>query len=120
MAYNMSAGIDGLVPVGVLPPSGCCPPDICEINPDALACTAISLLPSGPLWDKAKMAGISCGGNCESDCGEKPFGTEEDVCQSLVAHAIYTGRKLYYYIMNSLWPSLRESDPETAFTTMDS
>lgn len=119
MAYDMVAGIDGLVPVGKIPPSGCCPPDICEISPESLSCSAINLLPSGPLWDAAKAKGIACGGDCLEDCQESPFGTEEDVCQTLVAHAIYTGRKLYYYIMNSLWPSLREADPETAFTTMD-
>jgi hypothetical protein len=115
----MRAGIDGEVPVGTIAATGCCPPPVCEINPDSLACSAISLLPTGPLWDSTKQQGIGCVKDCTDGCAIQPFGNENEVCTSLVAHAIYTGRKLYYYVIGALWPALREDDPDTAFTTMD-
>jgi hypothetical protein len=121
MFINLVAGIDGLVPQGQLPDSGCCPPDICEISVESLACNIINILPNGPLWDKAKDAGIACHTNCAPDCSPTNPNSPSmaDACGSLVAHATYSAKKLYMAIMGALWPSLREAQPHTAYDTMD-
>lgn len=118
MYIDLHRGIDGSVPIGTLPPTGCCPPSVCELSVDALKCTMVSLLPNGPLWDKSKEAGYVCDTNCTPVCPDGK-GDEEELCGSLVAHAVYTARKLYYFIQNAIWPALRESRPETAFDTLD-
>jgi hypothetical protein len=115
MSYIFKNGIDGAVPVGELPSDGCCPPDICSIDPDGLKCSMVSLLPSGPLWDETKQLGVQNCDTCEP-C-EEPFMDEQ--CASLVLHAHYKGALLYYYIMAILWPALREANPATAWSTMD-
>jgi hypothetical protein len=116
--YVYQNGIDGCVPVGEMPSDGCCPPDILSISPESLACNAVALLPSGPLWDASKELAIGCRGLCDDNCAE-PFGDEKDMCASLVLHSIYTAKKLHYYIMGALWPAVREANPFTAYSTMD-
>lgn len=119
MFTELYPGIDGMAPIGVLPPSGCCPPSICEISPESIKCSFVNLLPNGPLWDKAKDAGIECNiDGCVTDC-DSGIGSEFSMCGSMVAHAVYSARKLYQIIMTGLWPALRESDPSTAYSTMD-
>lgn len=120
--YDYMNGIDGRVRVGQIASDGCCPPDLCSITPESITCAAVSLLPSGPLWDQSKQlafgkSGYGCGEYC-SDC--ESFGAENEACASLVLHAIYSARKLHYYIQTALWPSVREANPYTAWTTMDS
>ena len=117
MAYAFKNGIDGSVPTNTLVSDECCPPDLCSISPESLACNAVALLPSGPLWDKAKEIVIQCKGRCDDVCNA--FGNDKSLCASLALHAVYSSRKLYYYIMGALWPSVREANPATAFTTMD-
>jgi len=116
--YTYQDGIDGRVAVGEIATDGCCPPDLCSISPEAIACAMVSILPSGPLWDKSKELALACGGVCDQNCDA--FGNEQDMCASLVLHAIYSARKLHYYIQSALWPSIRESNPLTAWSTMDS
>lgn len=112
---TFAPGIDGLVPVGVIESDGCCPPDVCAITTESLSCSFISLLPSGPLWDQAKVSGLACKSWCDP-CGPSATGD----CASLVNYAAYTGRLLYDTIAGVLWPALREASPFTAWTTMDS
>lgn len=111
-------GLDGDMPVGVIPSDGCCPPDICSIDVDVLACGIVGLLPSGPLWDASKQAAIDCHGAC-GNC-DMPTDVDQKLCGSIVQHSIYAAHKLFYYINSSLWPALRESNPYTAWSTMDS
>jgi hypothetical protein len=117
--YNYRIGIDGNLPFGVIASDGCCPPDICSLSADDLACSAVGLLPSGPLWDKSKEFAIACNYDCGASCDE-PVGEDEALCGTLVQHAIYAAKRLHYLIKSALWPSVRESNPYTAFTTMDS
>lgn len=105
-------GIDGLTPKGEIEGTDCCPPDICAITEESLACNFINLLPNGPLWDEAKLKGLACKTWCESNC-------PDDVCGSLVAYAAYTGRRLHTVIQDILWPSIREASPYTAWDNMD-
>lgn len=113
-------GIDGLVPFYTPPADACCPPDLCSITLDSLRCAYVGLLPSGPLWDAAKQRAMNlpdgglCGDPCASDC------PPANACSSMVDYARFTGAMLYNQIFDSLWPSLRESSPVTAYTTMDS
>lgn len=110
-------GIDGLVPFGTLAETGCCPPDICDITLPSLICNFVNLLPSGPLWDAAKQeVTVNCKSWCEDDC---IFIPEDSECTSLVRHSVYTANKMFNIIFTALWPSLRESDPWTAYTTID-
>lgn len=108
----MVPGIDGLMPFAELPPSGCCPPDPCTVTAESVACNFINLLPSGPLWDEAKLRGISCGGWCTTACR-----TED--CGHMVNYAAFTGRRLHAMLQENLWPSLREANIYTAYETLD-
>lgn len=107
-------GIDGLSPVGSPPSDDCCPPDICSITEDALACNFVNLLPRGPLWDREKQKAISCAKTwCDDQC------PPDNECSSVVSYAAYVGRVLYAAINGALWPAIRESSPYTAYDTMD-
>lgn len=110
---DLVAGIDGLVQLGVIPSTGCCPVDPCSLTVESIACSFINLLPKGPLWDKAKEEGISCKGWCFPVC------PPTNGCSSLVNYAIYTGRRLYDLLISTLQPALREANPYTAWDTMD-
>lgn len=105
-------GIDG--PVETWNPDwvACCPPSVCEVTPQSLVCNFINLLPSGPLWDEAKFAGTTCPTWCDTGC-------PDDQCGSMVSYAAFIGRRLHSAIADTLWPSLRESSPYTAYDTLD-
>ena len=109
---------DGCVAeIGVLSDSGCCPPDICNLDPCALMCSFIELLPNGPLWDRAKAQGMDLYRDVNDPCA----GTCEPTrCSSLVDYAAYSGYRLHGLIQGALWAALRESDPYTAVDTIDS
>lgn len=107
-------GIDGPTEVALLPSDGCCPPSICQITLCSLICNFVNALPRGPLWDRAKMEASSRAsrGGCDgNDC--------TDPCASVVSHAIYAANRLYLALHEALWPALRESDPFSAFVTVD-
>lgn len=110
----MIPGVDGLADAGVIF-TGCCPPDICDATPEALACNFINLLPNGPLWDEAKQKGIGCKTWCDDNC----LDDKEDLCGSLVAYAAYCGRRLHTHITETIWPAVREASPYTAYDTLD-
>ena len=102
-------GIDGRAPKGELPPDGCCPPKLCHIDPCGLACNFVNALPRGPLWDLDKATALASG------CAEPLQGNIGPV----VRHAIYAAKRLHATLMSALWPALRESDPATAYDTLD-
>lgn len=109
---------DGCVSeVGALTSEGCCPIEPCMVDACTLMCSFVSLLPNGPLWDRAKVermqryANDPCGPACLPSPGE---------CASVVDYAIYSGYQLDYLIKGPLWSALREASPETAVETLDS
>lgn len=112
LVNQLYAGIDGWVPKGVIESDDCCPPDICAVTAESLACNFINLLPNGPLWDVAKQKGLTCKGWCSSTCAD-------DDCGSLVTYAAFVGRRLHATIQDSLWPAIREASAYTAYDTMD-
>jgi len=77
----------------------------------------MNLLPSGPLWDYWKAAAISYFESNE-DPAACPL-IKDPQCPSLVLHSIYTVLKLRHVVHGALWPALRESNPVTAVTTLD-
>ena len=112
-------GIDGLTPRGVLSGDPCCPPTICNIDLCGLACNFIGLLPTGPLWDIPKLKAFDRVKQYgDPACGEPKC--EDSDCVSIVRHAVYSAHKLHHYLFGALWPALRESDPATAYDTLDS
>lgn len=106
---------DGRVEVGVLH-SECCVPSLCSID---LCCTLIpsfiGLLPSGPLWDEDKVRTLE---KYRQECGQV-YCVEDSTCTNMVDYTVYTAKKFYDFIKNGLWPMIRESNPATAYTTLD-
>jgi hypothetical protein len=90
---------------------GCCTDVLCAPFCDT-ACSFISLLPSGPMWDKQKQEAVrqvvECGG--EASIGD---------CPSLALYAVYAARVLIEMRETILFPAVRESKPATAITTLD-
>jgi hypothetical protein len=110
-------GADGCVPVLTIDEPYCCPPPLCG---NALCCTFmafVQLLPSGPAWDYWKEIAVSYFASNE-DPAECPL-LHDPACPSLVLHAIYCVLKLRHVVHNALWPAFRESNPNTAITTLD-
>lgn len=95
----------------------CCPVDICNITSGDVMCSFVGLLPSGPLWDRAKEERMTryYAGPCEPS--PRCF---TGVCASVVDYAIYSGYRLYYLLRGPLWSALRESSIYTAVETIDS
>lgn len=96
-------GIDGRVDMAEKLKDYCCPADICSISEQSLACSFVSLMPSGPLWDRHKKAAFLG----QSECG------------TIVSYAVHIGKLLYRLLSTGLWPSIRESNPNTAATTLN-
>lgn len=110
-------GIDGYQGIAKLESDfACCLPKLCDIDPCALACNMLNLLPRGPLWDNPKAAAFD---KYQRECGEPACLPPLEECTHLAAHAIYTGFRLYDMLMLTLYPALRESNPYTACTSMD-
>jgi hypothetical protein len=108
---------DGCQDTIALPQTDCCAPPLCGND---LCCTLVAfmnLLPSGPLWDYWKNAAISYF-ESHDDPAKCPL-IKDPACPSMVLHAIYAVLRLRSYIHNALWPALRESNPNTAVTTLD-
>ena len=115
---RLKLGADGFVPRPTLKGSGaCCPDPLCLPTCDII-CSFVELLPTGPMWDRAKQettAYFSGGGDydpCDVVCTTCP-------CPTLVSYAVYGARLLHDMASNVLWPAIRESDPKTAITTLD-
>lgn len=109
---------DGCVDsIGELAGDACCPIEPCMVDACSLMCSFISLLPNGPLWDRAKAERMS---RYESSpCGPACVPPPND-CASVVDYAIYSGYTLDYLIKGPLWSALREANPDTAVETLDS
>lgn len=106
--------LDGAVIAYKPPLSGCCPPDLCDIALCDLECSFMGYLPSGPLWDRAKIEAT----HHEPITGCSDLCTE--TCETTLAkHAVYTARRLWDALMDALWPALRESSPYTAWDTRE-
>lgn len=111
-------GIDGYTDTTALPSDDCCVHPCMDLC--AVMCAYIDLLPNGPLWDRAKqeaMARMTEGNGtdpCEAACSVVP-----DSCASLVQYAMFKGQMLHDLVAAALWPALRESNPDTAVTTLD-
>lgn len=112
-------GVDGYAAATVLEEDECCPPDICGVTACSLACSFISLLPSGPLWDQKKAEFFDHYSNNGQNPCEPACPPPDLECQSLVAHAAYKGLLLFDYIRDSLYPAYREANPFTAVSTLD-
>jgi hypothetical protein len=109
---------DGCQDVTTIPDTGCCPPPLCGND---LCCTFVAffqLLPTGPMWDYWKIAAIAYFNNPDNDPDQCPLVTDPQ-CPSLVLHAIYAVLKLRKVVHEGLWVAFRESDPQTAVTTLD-
>jgi len=110
-------GADGCVPFDVDYDVYCCPPPLCGND---LCCTFVAffnILPTGPLWDHWKQAAISYFQHSD-DPSKCPL-LQDPQCPSLVLHTIYVVLKLKHIIHTGLWPAYRESNPNTAITTLD-
>ena len=100
----MKLSPDGLVEVGSIQNDDCCLFPLSHISRDALGCAFVGLLPSGPLWDYSKE-------QIAQDAGI-------DSCVSMARYARFIGHRLYDLLINVLWSAIRESNPQTAVTTL--
>lgn len=116
-AVDLKLGVDGYRPNFKMPATDCCPDPLCVPACDVI-CSFIDILPTGPMWDRAKDAArryFSGGGDydpCNVVCPEAP-------CLTLVNYAVYGGALLHDMVSNIIWPPIRESKPNTATTTID-
>lgn len=110
-------GVDGVINAADLYGKSCCPKTLCDLSLCDMVCSFVHLLPSGPLWDEAKTKVMSHYKSSGCNGGHCP--PEPQDCTTLVAHSIYTATRSHYLLMEGLWPLIRESRAETAFTTMD-
>lgn len=95
--------------------SGCCSDPLCT-TAVTHACTFLSLLPNGPLWDGERcrvQEAIQANGGL-------PDGTDDIfACPSLVTYAVYLSSVLNDTVENIITPSVRESSVHTAVDTLD-
>jgi len=114
-------GADGLVDRLVVSQTyECCTHSLCDIDPCKLVCTFVDLLPTGPLWDKPKRQVLErFQEKCIDDVLIPPCLYVEELCSSIVVHSVYTALRLYDVLLNSAYPALQESDPLTAYVTLD-
>ncbi len=115
MTICIRPGIDGLALATELPRDFCCPPTICNIDPCALACGLLNILPSGPMWDEAKREGIATAMAGPCDDGSCP----PTHCHTMVDHTVYTANKLWGLARMFLQPVVQESSPFTALQALD-
>lgn len=110
-------GVDGIVPYGPVSSDTCCADPLCNTF-CSMACSFIGLLPSGPMWDRAKQEAMAYyNGGSVSEC--ETLCPPEFPCPTMVLHAVYTAAKLNSAIQDVLWPAIRESSPYTAAATLD-
>lgn len=94
----------------------CCRPKLCQIDKFDLVCSLVNQLPTGPLWDMPKIRAIEKF-KIRHESVEPVF--FEEKCISIADHAVYTAERLYSALLGPLWSSIRESNPYTAFDTLD-
>lgn len=105
---------EGAAPVGHIAGDLCCPDPLCVPLCDTI-CSFIDLLPSGPMWDFAKLEARQIIQQTAPNC-EGPF---EPECLSMVWYGVYGGLVLNEMTRTILWPAIREANPATAVTTID-
>lgn len=119
LAQDLVLGVDGRRPVEDYDPDQCCAGPMC-LDPVALGCAYIDLLPSGPMWDepkarlKDKLAECGSLPDPEDDCW-----TADPGCVTMVHYGLYAAQLLNDAVENILQVAIRESDPHTAVSTMD-
>lgn len=111
-------GADGCVESAIIPTTDCCPPPLCGNDLCGTFCAFINILPTGPMWDYWKERATTYFQSDPND-PSKCDPIIDPSCPSLIQHAIYVVLKLRDIVHNALYPALRESDPTTAYTTLD-
>lgn len=103
---------EGRMPAATVESDLCCPPALC-VPACETVCSFLDVLPTGPLWDRAKMEArqLVNDQNCEG-----PYDPE---CLSMVWYGVYGGTLLHHNLQNIIWPGIREASPLTAVTTID-
>lgn len=111
-------GIDGKAPYGFLPPDGCCPPPLCQLDLCSLICNFVQHLPNGPMWDRPKRETVEW---YRRQSGQDPClpAVCDERCPTMVDHAVYWALLLGDGLMGPLATLLREANPYTAATTLD-
>lgn len=118
----MVLGIDGSVEFGEIDTGdNCCPPDLCNLTVCGLMCNFIQQLPTGPMWDAAKVLAFEKAQTCTDILDFTPFECVENetTCSHIVNHALYTARKTHMWLHEGLGPVFQESNPYTATQTLD-
>ena len=108
----LGSSADGDQPYAVIEPNQCCTSVFC-IDDVGMACGFIDLLPTGPLWDAEKenvRQTITDNGGLT--------GIQFD-CPSMVTYSVYLAQVLQDMVTNAMMPSVLESDPRTAYKTLD-
>lgn len=115
---DVQLGVDGWVPfrdTSEIERDNCCSDPLC-IDGVTLACAFIDLLPSGPMWDRPKSEAREA----LVDNGGFPDGTVDIfTCPSMVTYTVYSAQVLQDLVSNVLTPSIIETFPHTASTTLD-
>lgn len=111
-------GADGWMPfrnIAEFPQDLCCSDPLC-IDEVTMSCAFIDLLPSGPLWDRQKSEAREA----IIENGGIPDGTSDIFsCPSMVTYTVYVSQVLHDMVQNVLTPSVRESQPYTASSSLD-
>lgn len=94
----------------------CCPPNLCNIDPCGFICAFMEYMPRGPMWDFWKRYRAEQMRNLGDLCTLQSC-QQNDMCLTVVDHAIYTAKKLLEVLQNPLQTAIWESNPLTAFNT---
>ena len=114
MTVCTAYGIDGKAPSAILIGADCCPVSPCAIDDAGFICDFISqALPSGPAWDNAKLAQY----DFVRDACANGMACAPPPCSNLVAYVSYSAARTLLHTRMALWPSVREANPLTAWTT---
>lgn len=109
-------GVDGRRAVAALEGDGCCSDPLC-VSEEVLGCSLLDLLPTGPMWDIQKQRArdaIVANGGAIPDCD-----TEHQIETSMVSYSLYLARVLSDLVDQVIAPSVAESSPHSAVTTLD-
>jgi len=100
---------DGRIPAtSITTSSGCCEDALCFTAGEA-ACAVFDLLPSGPMWDAARMQARE---EIAANGGSIPLTGFSKT--TLFSYAAFVAQMLEYITDAAIRPVVRESDPETA------
>lgn len=94
----------------------CCPPSLCNIDPCGFICAFMEYMPRGPMWDFWKRYRASQMRNLGNLCTTQSC-QDNNLCLTVIDHAIYTAKKLLEVLQNPLQTAIWEANPITAFNT---